>query len=275
MNRIHPTADVQPTAMIADDVEIGAYAIIEDDVVIGAGSVIRPHAVVRRYTRMGCGNFVDSHAVLGGDPQDLKYDPNTVSYLEIGDNNIFREGATISRATGNGQKTIVGNRTFWMANSHAGHNAIIHDNVVLVNGALIAGHCRIDRGAILPANGAIHQFCWVGENAMFQGGTFVSMHVPPFTVCSGTNNVVSINAVGLKRRPDLTVKDLREVKEAFNITYLSGVKLRGAFERMNQETGWGKAATCFRDFIGRVLAAEPPYNRGLCTHISRSGQRFK
>ena len=104
MNRIHPTADVQPTAMIADDVEIGAYAIIEDDVVIGAGSVIRPHAVVRRYTRMGCGNFVDSHAVLGGDPQDLKYDPNTVSCLEIGDNNIFREGATISRATGNGQK---------------------------------------------------------------------------------------------------------------------------------------------------------------------------
>jgi NDP-sugar pyrophosphorylase family protein len=124
---------VQPSAKFADDVEIGAYAIIEDDVVLGAGSVIRPHAVVRRYTRLGCGNFVDSHAVLGGDPQDLKYDPITVCYLEIGDKNIFREGATVSRATGNGQKTIVGNHTFWMANSHVGHHAIIHDNGVLVS----------------------------------------------------------------------------------------------------------------------------------------------
>lgn len=85
--------------------------------------------------------------------------------------------------------------------------------------------------------------------------------------------MVSINAVGLKRRPNLKVKDLHEVKEAFKITYLSGIKLREALERMNQETGWGKAATSFRDFIGRVLSAEPPYTRGLCTHLSRSGQR--
>ena len=184
MTKIHPTAQVHSDAKIADDVEIGAQAIIEDDVQIGSGTIIRPQAIVRQYTRMGSNNYVDSFAVLGGEPQDLKFDKKTVSYLEIGDNNTFREGVTVSRATGDGEKTIVGHNTLWMSNSHAGHNSVIHDNVILVNGSLVAGHCTIGKGAILPANGAVHQFCWVGENAMFQGGTFVSMHVPPFVICS-------------------------------------------------------------------------------------------
>ncbi len=200
MAKIHPTADLYPTAELSDDVEIGAYAIIEDDVRIGSGSVIRPHAIIRRYTKMGSNNYVDSFAVLGAEPQDLKFDADTVSYLEIGNNNTFREGTTISRATGTGEKTVVGNNTLWMANSHAGHNSIIHDNVILVNGTLVAGHCTIGKGTILPANGAVHQFCWVGENVMFQGGAFVSMHIPPFVVCSGINNVDAHNAGGLKRR---------------------------------------------------------------------------
>ncbi|MCK4560564.1 MAG: acyl-ACP--UDP-N-acetylglucosamine O-acyltransferase [Calditrichia bacterium] len=275
MAKIHPTADLYPTAELSDDVEIGAYAIIEDDVRIGSGSVIRPHAIVRRYTKMGSNNYVDSFAVLGAEPQDLKFDADTVSYLEIGNNNTFREGTTISRATGTGEKTVVGNNTLWMANSHAGHNSIIHDNVILVNGTLVAGHCTIGKGTILPANGAVHQFCWVGENVMFQGGAFVSMHIPPFVVCSGINNVVSLNAVGLKRRLDITPKDRQEVREAFKITYRSGYQLKQALEEMNQKKDWGAAAGNFRDFISKILAAEPPFNRGLCSHLSRSDQRRK
>jgi UDP-N-acetylglucosamine acyltransferase len=273
MAKIHPTADVHPNAEIADDVIIGAFAVIEDYVQIGSGCVIRPQAIVRQHTRMGSNNYVDSFVVLGGEPQDLKFDKNIVSYLEIGNNNTIREGVTISRATGDGEKTVVGNNTLWMANSHAGHNSIIHDNVILVNGTLVAGHCMIGKGAILPANGAIHQFCWVGENAMFQGGTFASMHVPPFVVSSGLNNVVALNTVGLRRRADMTTKDRQEVKEAFKITYKSGYSLKQALEEMQKKKDWGSAAGCFRDFIAKVLEAEPPFNRGLCSHLSRSDLR--
>ncbi|MCK5113998.1 MAG: acyl-[acyl-carrier-protein]--UDP-N-acetylglucosamine O-acyltransferase, partial [Phycisphaerae bacterium] len=120
MSKIHATAVVDETAKLGDDVEIGAYAIIEGNVEIGAGTVVRPHALIRRYTIMGEGNYVDSFASLGGEPQDYKFDPNEVSYLRIGDKNIFREGVTISRATGTGEATVVGNGTYWMANSHAG-----------------------------------------------------------------------------------------------------------------------------------------------------------
>jgi UDP-N-acetylglucosamine acyltransferase len=275
MAKIHPTAEVHAKAQLADDVEVGAFTVIEDQVQIGAGSIIRSHAVIRRYTKMGSNNFVDSFVVLGGEPQDLKFDKRTISHLEIGDNNSFREGATVSRATGEGEKTAVGNNTLWMSNSHAGHNSIIHDNVILVNGSLVAGHCTIGKGAILPANGAIHQFCWVGENAMFQGGAFLSMHAPPFVVCSGLNNVVALNTVGLRRRADLSIKDRQEVKSAFKIAYRSGYGLRQALDEMRKMEDWGAAAGSFRDFIAKVLNAEPPFNRGLCSHLSRSEQRRK
>jgi UDP-N-acetylglucosamine acyltransferase len=273
MTDIHPTAQIHQGAHIAADVQIGAYAIVEKNVNIGAGTIIRPQAMIRSYTSLGSNNYVDSFSILGGEPQDLKFDKNTISYLEIGDNNTFREGVTISRATGEGEKTIVGNNTLWMSNSHAGHNSIIHDNVIFVNGALVAGHCTIGKGAILPANGAIHQFCWIGENVMFQGGTFVSMHVPPFVICSGLNNVIALNAVGLRRRQDLTDKDRKQIKEAFKITYRSGNSLKHALSEIKDMSDKGAAVGNFINFLEKVASAEPPFNRGLCSHIPRSGQR--
>ena len=270
---IHPTAVIDPTAKLASEVEVGAFAVIEENVKIGSGTVIRPHAIIGRNTTLGKGNYVESFASIGSDPQDLKFKRGTNSYLEIGDNNTFREGVTISRATGDGEKTIVGNHTLWMANTHAGHNCIIHDHVILVNGSAVAGHCTIGKGAILPANGAVHQFCWVGENAMFQGGSFVSMHVPPYVISAGINNVIGLNAVGMRRRTDLTGEDRQQIKEAFKITYRSGYTPKEALKVMVQFDHWGQAATLFRDFLQQVTEAEAPYNRGLAPHLSRSEQR--
>jgi UDP-N-acetylglucosamine acyltransferase len=275
MSKIHDTAIVHPSAVLAEDVEIGAFAIVEADVRIGPGTVIRAHAIIRRYTTLGSDNYVDSFAVLGGNPQDLKFDPETVSYLEVGDNNTFREGVTVSRATGSGEKTIVGNHTFWMTNAHAGHNSIIKDHVILVNSTAVAGHCTIEDGAILPANGNIHQFCWVGENAIFQGGSSVSMHTPPFVVCANVNNVIALNVVGLKRRSDLNAQDRQQIKEAFRITYRSGYNTKEALAVMDEKKDWGAAASRFRDFIRRVIEVQPPFNRGLCPHLSRIEQRHQ
>lgn len=275
MGMIDSAAVIHKNAQLADDVVVGAFAIIEEDVRIDSGTIIRQHAIVRKYTRLGKNNVVDSFTVLGGEPQDLKFDSSTKSYVIIGDNNTFREGVTISRATGEGEKTIVGNNTLWMANSHAGHNSVVKDNVIFVNGALIAGHCTIEKNVILPANGAIHQFCWIGENVMFQGGAFSGMHVPPFVVCSGVNNVVGLNSVGLKRRPDITPKDRREIKEAFRIAYRSGASVMEALAEMDLRRDWGNAANTFRSFLRRVFEASSPFNRGLCPHLSRIEQRHK
>lgn len=265
MARIHPTAIVDSGAELADGVEIGAFAVVEADVRIGEGTVLRPHAVVRRYTTLGRGNHVDSFAVLGGEPQDLKFDPRTVSYLRIGDENTFREHVTISRATGEGKATTVGSRTYWMAASHAGHNATIEDEVILANGALIGGHATIQRGAILSGHVLIHQHVWVGERVMTQGGAATGMHVPPFCILARrVNTIASLNVVGLRRAPDITDTDRRQVKRAFELLYRSGLARRETVRQMDEHTDWGPAASRFRDFVRRVLEAEPPYNRGLC-----------
>jgi UDP-N-acetylglucosamine acyltransferase len=264
MAKIHPTAIVHPTAVLSDGVEIGAYCVVEADVVIGPETVLREHAILRRYTTLGRNNVVDSHAVLGGGPQDLKFNPEMASYLRIGDHNVFREGVTISRATGEGEATIVGNRTYWMTTSHAGHNAVVGDDAILVNGAALAGHTILGRGAILSAHVLVHQFCWIGDGVMSQGHSGTSMHVPPFTIMAGKNRVVSLNIVGMRRLKEMTPEDSRQVKDAFHIVYRSGLTLNDAVLAMDEHTEWGWAADHFRDFVHRVKSAQAPYNRGLC-----------
>jgi len=264
MPKIHPTAIVHPTAVLSEDVEIGAYGVVEADVVIGPGTLLREHAILRRYTTIGRNNIVDSYAVLGGLPQDIKFNPGTTSYLRVGDDNVFREGVTISRATSEGEATIVGNRTYWMTAAHAGHNAVIEDDAILVNGSALAGHTVLGRGAILSAHVVVHQFCWIGEGAMSQGNSATSMHIAPFTLFAGVNKVVSLNVVGIRRSKEVTGKERRQIREAFDLTYRSSLNLSDALRAMNERTEWGPAAARFRDFVRRVALAQPPYKRGLC-----------
>jgi len=271
MAKIHPMAVVDAAARIADDATIGAFCVVEADVEIGPGTELRPHAVVRRYTTLGAGNMVDSFAVLGGLPQDLKFDPATPTYLRIGEGNIFREGVTISRATRPGGATTVGSRTYWMTGSHAGHDSTVEDNVILTNHAAVAGHATIGRRVILSANVVVHQFCWVGEMVMTQGYAGASTHVPPFCLLAGINHVAGLNAVGLRRATDITDEDRRQIKEAFRLTYRAGLTPAMALAEMDGWADISPAAAKFRQFLREVLTAEKPYKRPLCPH--RGGRK--
>ena len=266
MSKIHPTAIVHTDAHIAEDVQIGPYSIVEPDVEIGPGCVLREHVVIRRYVRMGANNFVDAHTILGGAPQDLKWNPSTVSYLQIGRDNVFREGVTISRASKADQATVVGDRTYWMACSHAGHDVTIGDEVILCNNALVGGHAS---RVFLSGHVAIHQFTWIGEGVMSQGKSGVGMHVPPYCMFADTNRIAGLNAVGLRRNKELTEVDRRQIKEVFRLTYRSGLTLQQAIEEMSKRNDWGSAATKFHQFLQDVIAARKPYNRGLCPHHSK------
>lgn len=264
MPEIHQTAAVDPGATLADDVEVGAGCVVESGVAIGAGTVLRPHAVVRRGTTLGKDNLVDSFAVLGGDPQDLSFDRKTETFLHVGNGNTFREGVTISRATKPGGATTVGDNTLWMANSHAGHDSTIGSGVVIVNAVLLAGHTVVGDRAILSGNTLVHQFTWIGEMVMTQGHSGIGMHVPPYVMVAGINEIVGLNLVGLRRNPAFTDEDRRQIKEAFRLTYRSGLPRAKAVEEMNACKDWGPAAAKFRGFVQKVLEASKPHNRGLC-----------
>ncbi|MGC9454386.1 MAG: acyl-ACP--UDP-N-acetylglucosamine O-acyltransferase [Phycisphaerae bacterium] len=269
MPDIHPTAIVDEAAQIADDVRIGPYCVIEADTSIGAGTVLREHVVVRRYTNIGESNFIDAHTVLGGEPQDLKFDPQTVSHLNIGDGNVFRECVTISRGSNADSPTTVGNNTYWMACSHAGHDVTVGDGAILINTSAVGGHATIGPRAILSASAIVHQFCWVGELVMSQGHAGTSCHVPPYSLFVENNKLAGLNTVGLRRAPDISDEDRRQIREAFNLTYRSGLTLPSALEKMDACTDFGAAAGKFREFIRAVINAEPPYKRPLIRLRSR------
>jgi UDP-N-acetylglucosamine acyltransferase len=215
--QIHPTACITASAKIGDNVCIGPYAVIEEDVEIGDGCRIGAHSVIQRYVKMGMGNVVHPHVVLGDLPQDLHFKPETVSYLRIGDHNVFREGFTAHRASGENNATQIGSHCFFMNNSHVAHDCQIGSNTIFANNVAIGGHVQVGAGVFLGGNVVAHQFCRIGSYAIVQGTTGLNMDVIPFTLIGGRPaRHYKLNTVGL-RRAGITGDRYKILSDAFRL----------------------------------------------------------
>ena len=219
-NNIHSTAIISESAKIADSAQIGPYAIIEGEVNIGENTVIGAHSVIKEYTTIGKNNIVHDHAVIGNLPQDIHFDRKTVTFLEIGDGNEIREFANLHRASKENAKTIIGNNCYIMATGHVAHDCEIQDNVIICNGALVAGHVRVEKGAFISGNCVIHQFCAIGQYAMISGMSAVGRDILPFalTAHAGEAIIYKLNLVGM-RRAGFTSEQISQAEEAYDLWY--------------------------------------------------------
>ena len=197
---IHPTACIASTAELGENISIGPFAVIEDHVKIGDDCQVSAHAVVQPYVKMGNGNILHPHVVLGGLPQDISFSAQTVSWLEIGDNNVFREGFTAHRATIEKGATRIGSNCFFMNNSHVAHDCSIGDSTIFANNVAIGGFVEIGNNVFLGGGVVAHQFCRVGCYAMLRGTSGLSMDVMPYTLAGGAPaKHYRLNTIGLKR----------------------------------------------------------------------------
>lgn len=197
---IHPTALIAPNARLGANVVVGPYAIIEDDVEIGDDCRIDAHAMVRRYVRMGQRNHVHPHAVLGGLPQDLGFDPDTVTAVEIGDDCVFREGCTVSRATQAGQATRIGSHCYFMNNTHVAHDCVLGQHNILAANVALGGHVHVDDRVFFGGGAVVHQFCRIGAFAMIRGMAGINKDVMPYCLVGGAPaKHYRLNTVGLRR----------------------------------------------------------------------------
>jgi UDP-N-acetylglucosamine acyltransferase len=155
-----------------------------------------------------------------------------------------------------------------MTGAHAGHEAVVDDDVILANNAAIAGHVRIGRKCFLSAGTAIHQHCWVGSLVMTQANSGASMHVPPYCTLSHINRIRALNAVGLRRADWIDHEDRRQIKELFRLLYRSGLSTGNAMKEMHARNDWTEAARAFVDFVAKAQQAQEPHNRGVCPHVS-------
>ena len=180
---------------------------------IGAGTVIREHAVIRSGTILGKGCVVDAHAVIGGLPQDLGFNPKTPSGVRVGDHVTFREGVTVNRATFEGTFTEIGPHCYLMAESHVGHDCKVGAHVVLANAVLLTGKVTVGDHSFIGGSAAVHQYCRIGESAMVGGLARVSQDMPPFCIMAERNELVGLNLVGLQRRgvPRDTIRELKKL----------------------------------------------------------------
>lgn len=225
MSKIHPTAIVDKSAQLSDDILIGAYAIIEAGAQIDSGCEIASHAVITGNTVMGKNNKVFQHAVVGGNPQDKNYDAKKhKAKLIIGNDNIIREFTTIhAGVTTSSHPTIIGNGNFLMTYAHIAHNCLLQNNIVVVNNVQIAGHVEIYDGVVIGACSGIHQFVQIGARAMIAAYSAVLRDVPPAVLAGGQPaRAFGLNRIGLKRLGFDSVR-INHIKDNFRLLFQRGL----------------------------------------------------
>lgn len=232
--KIDATAIVHPTAELSDDVEVGPYATIGEGVVIGAGTRVGPRVSMERWTRVGQRCRIFTGAVVGSISQDTKYKGQRSS-LVIGDDNTIREYVTINLGSDEQSLTTIGDGNLFMAYSHVAHDCWIGNNVVLANGATLAGHVVIEDGAIIGGLVAVHQFARVGTLAIVGGCSKVVKDVPPYSMADGhPTRLYGLNSVGL-RRAGFAAELRSNLKHAFKILCNLRLSVPSALERIKEE----------------------------------------
>lgn len=248
-SQIHPAAFVAETAKIGDDVVIGPCAVVEDDVIIGDRCRIDAFASVKRFTRMGTDNHIHSYALVGGEPQDLKF-AGEESWIEMGNGNSVREFATLHRGTaGGGALTRIGDKNLFMAYTHVAHDCQLGNEIVMSNGATLAGHVSVADRAILAGLSAVHQFVRIGAYAFVGGMSGISQDLPPYMLAVGNRaGVHGPNLVGL-RRLQASRELIAALKGAFRMVWHSDTPRKEALEQLEYEFGQFPEIIAFVDFI--------------------------
>jgi UDP-N-acetylglucosamine acyltransferase len=230
---VHPTAIIDPAAEIGADVTIGPYCVIGPDVVLGDACWLQNHITLCGPSKIGARNRFYAYCSIGQQSQDLKY-AGEPTYLQIGDENVFREFVTVSRATGKGNVTRIGNQGNFLAYSHIAHDCDVGDKVVFSNNGTLGGHAIVEEYAVLGGLTAVHQFCRIGKHAITGGCTKVVQDVPPFMIADGNPaEVRGINLVGLERR-GFSPDTIRALKEAYRILYRAKLNTKQALEELAQ-----------------------------------------
>lgn len=260
--RIHPTVVIDPSAQIDSSVEIGPYAVIGEKVEIGAGCKIGAHAFMER-CRIGKNCVLSPFASIGTPPQDLKY-KNEPTSLVLGDECTVREFVTLNRGTladGGEGVTRIGNKCYFMTNSHVAHDCIVGDGVILINSVALAGHVTVGDGAIFGGLSAAHQFVRVGQGVMIGGATGVERDVPPYALVEGNRaRIIGVNVVGLKRS-GASKSDLMSIRKAFEELFASSRPMAEAVAAIELQNPQG----ILREILDFLKA---PSKRGITNYNS-------
>ena len=233
--KIHPAALIEPGVKLGRNVTVGPFSVIESGASVGEGCQISSHCLVTSHARLGAKVKIFKGAVVGTDPQDLKFG-GEASELFIGARTTIREFCTVNRGTAHGHmKTVIGADCLLMAYSHVAHDCAIGDHVIIANGVNMAGHVTIEEWASISALVAIHQFVRIGRHSYIGGMSRISQDVPPYVLVNGIPpEYFGPNSVGLRRR-GFTSRQVSWIKKAYHYIYQADLNLTQAVEAVQSE----------------------------------------
>jgi UDP-N-acetylglucosamine acyltransferase len=257
--QVHSSAVVDAGAHLAADVIVGPHCVVSAGAVIGRGTVLANHVTVMGSVHIGERNRIFPNCVIGGDPQDVSY-RGSDTRVEIGDDNVIREGVTINRASEKEEGvTTVGSRNFLMACCHVAHDCRIGDNVIIANGTLLGGHVRVHSRASLSGVVAVHHWATIGGWSFVAGLSRVLHDVPPFMLCEGSPaRPRCINVVALKRG-GFSREAIEAVSEAYRLLYRAKVGVEQAREILQSQAALHPPVVELLDFL--VLQQEGRHGR--------------
>ena len=247
---VHPTAVVHPSAEFDSGVTVGPYCVIGPGVRLGAGTRLHNHVTIESRTTIGRDNDVFPFAVLGAEPQDLKFRGHDTE-LVIGDRNKIREHATIHRGTEfGGYRTVIGSDCLVMVGVHVAHDCVVEDEVVIANGCMLGGHCRIEFGAALGGGAGVHHFATVGTLAFVGGMSRISKDVPPYCVVEGAPaEPKKINTTALMRRR-WAPEDIERLRDAFRMIFRTpDTPTHRVVESLRSDHAQSRAVVRLCDFV--------------------------
>jgi len=247
MNNIHPTAIIKDGAQIGENCEIGAYCMIGEHVVLGDNNILHSNVILDGHTTIGNGNKIFSFAVVGTDPQDLKFSGEPTR-LRIGSHNTIREFCTINRSNQMEEDTVVGDNNLLMEYVHIAHNCQIGNFCVIANVVQMAGHVHVHDCAIIGGVTAIHQFVHIGTHAFVGGASAIKKDIVPFSRGQGNPyQTVGLNSVGLMRK-GFSNEEIAAIKDVYNLFYRKQLNTTQALVKAEsmELTPWQKV---FVDFV--------------------------
>lgn len=250
MSNISPLAFVHKNAIVGDDVTIEPFAYVDDNVSIGDGSIISTHSVLYSGTTIGKNCKIFPQAVIGADPQDLKYKGENTKAI-IGDNVMVRECVTINKGTKAYGKTIVEDNTLLMAYVHVAHDCHVKRNCIIANAVNLAGHVILGEHVSIGGMTAIQQFVNIGNHTYITGGSLVRKNVPPYVKAAREPlSYVGVNRIGLERR-GFTKDSIDRIQDIYRVLFIKGWSMSKALEHIEKAMPSSQEKKDILDFIDK------------------------
>lgn len=247
---IHPTAIIDPSAKVPSSCKVGPYCLIGPGVELGENCELISHVVIHGPSRIGSHNRFFPFCAIGIEPQDLTFSGQE-TWLYMGDHNVIRECVTLNRGTSKGVGgTTVGSHVWILAYSHVGHDCVIGDHAMLINGATLAGHVTVEEWAVVGSLCPVHQFVRIGAHSYIGGGSVITQDVLPFSkaVTPRNTSTYGLNTVGLERR-GFSKERIRRIHHAFRVLLNSKLNTTQALERLRSEGDQGEDVALLVEFI--------------------------